>query len=149
MEEHFDPMRLKILMMPKKGSNPFGKNPDFFFVQGIDYLNAREVENAIKCFEKGVRDKSTHLLCRFNLGYTLFQIGHFQAAVQHYEVLSHQCLELKIHPPSKVPSVLYNKCLCELQAGMLAQAAATAEKCAELMKDREKSSGGNILHLSK
>jgi len=43
MEEHFDPMRLKIIMMPKKGANPFGKNPDFFFIQGIDYLNAREV----------------------------------------------------------------------------------------------------------
>ena len=75
--ECFDPMRLKIIMLQKELANPFGKNPDYLFVKGIDYLNARETEMAIKCFEKGVHDKSTHLLCRFNLGYTLFKVGHF------------------------------------------------------------------------
>lgn len=149
MEEYFDPMRLKILVMPKAGANPFGKNPDHFFIQGIDYLNARDVESAVKCFEKGVNDKSTHFLCRFNLGYTLFKIGHFQAAVQHYEILSRQCLELKLHPQPKIPAVLFNKCLCELQAGMFSDAAKTAAKCGDLMKELEKASGGNILALSK
>jgi len=112
--ECFDPMRLKIIMLQKDQANPFGKNPDYFFVKGLDYLNARDVELAIKCFEKGVHDKSTHLLCRFNLGYTLFKVGHFQAAVAHYETLANQCFELGIHPQRFFPSVLYNKTVCEL-----------------------------------
>lgn len=77
MQEFFDPMRLKILVMPKKEANPFGKNPDYFFVKGLDYLNLRDTDNAIRCFQKGVNDNGTHLLCRFNLGYVLFKVGHF------------------------------------------------------------------------
>ena len=77
MEEHFDPMRLKILMLSKKEANPFGKNPDYFFVKGLDYLNQRDHETAIKCFQKGVNDNNNHLLCRFNLGYILFKVGHY------------------------------------------------------------------------
>jgi len=123
MAETFDPMRLKILVLPKREANPFGKNPDYFFVKGLDYLRLRDFEKAIACFRKGVSDKSTHLLCRFNLGYTLFKVGHFQEAARQYEVLSHQCLELKIHPAAKIPAVLYNKCACELQGGMFSEAA--------------------------
>jgi tetratricopeptide (TPR) repeat protein len=77
MERYFDPFRLKILMLPKDGANPFGKNPDYFFIKGIDYINLRDYSNAIKNFEKGVNDKNTHYLCRFNLGYALFKIGNF------------------------------------------------------------------------
>ena len=135
--------------MSKKGANPFGKNPDYFFIKGIDYLNGREISNAIKCFEKGVHDKVTHYLCRFNLAYTLFQIGHYQAALQHYETLSRQCLELKIHPLSKAPAVLFNKSVCELQAGNLEEAVKSAGLCLELIKNIEKENGGNILKLKK
>ena len=53
MASAFDPFRLKIIMMPKTEANPFGKNPDFFFVKGIDYLNIRDYPSAIKNFEKG------------------------------------------------------------------------------------------------
>ena len=42
MEEAFDPMRLKIILWPKKDANAFGKNPDYFFIKGIDYLNLRD-----------------------------------------------------------------------------------------------------------
>mmetsp|Transcript_33879 Transcript_33879/g.52208 ORF Transcript_33879/g.52208 Transcript_33879/m.52208 type:complete len:108 (+) Transcript_33879:308-631(+) len=82
IEEFFDPMRLKILVLPKKEANPFGKNPDYFFVKGLDYIGLKDYESALKCFSKGITDKGTHLLCRFNLGYTLFKVGHFQAAVK-------------------------------------------------------------------
>ena len=42
MAGSFDPFRLKVIMMPKGEAIPAGKNPDFFFVQGIDYLNIRD-----------------------------------------------------------------------------------------------------------
>ena len=32
MASHFDPFRLKVIMMPKTEAIPAGKNPDFFFV---------------------------------------------------------------------------------------------------------------------
>jgi len=70
-------MRLKILVQPKKDATPFGKNPDYFFVKGIDYLKLNDYPSALKCFNKGIIDKGTHFLCRFNLGYTLFKVGHF------------------------------------------------------------------------
>jgi tetratricopeptide (TPR) repeat protein len=67
-------------MLKKKEANPFGKNPDYMFVKGIDYLGLRDYAQAIQYFERGLSAKSTHLLCRFNLGYTLFKVGHFTAA---------------------------------------------------------------------
>lgn len=77
-------------MLPKAEANPFGKNPDYFFVKGIDYLNLRDLPQAIKCFNKGVTDKPTHLLCRFNLGYALFKAGNFQAAAENFQILASQ-----------------------------------------------------------
>lgn len=124
--ECFDPMRLKIIMMPKKGANPIGRNPDSYFIKGIDYLNQKDVSNAIKCFEKGVHDKSTHFLCRFNLGYILFKVGHFQAAAAHYDLLAYQCFELQLHPSRYFTSVLYNKTVVELQCGKFLKSAASA-----------------------
>lgn len=70
-------MRLKIIMLHRGEANSIGKNPDYYFVQGLNFLNGADYSNAIKCFAKGVKDKKTHLLCRFNLGYTLFKVGHF------------------------------------------------------------------------
>ena len=89
IKDHFDPLRLKIIMLGKKEANPFGKNPDYYYLMGIDYLTAKNIEQAIKCFAKGVHDKSTHFLCRFNLGYALFKVGHFQAAVIQYDIIAH------------------------------------------------------------
>ena len=148
MERYFDPFRLKILMLPKDGSNPNGKNPDFFFCKGIDYLSLRDYQSAIKNFEKGVTDKITHYLCRFNLGYALFKIGHYQAASQHYQILSDQCDE-KIHPVRHIPGILYNKAVCELQSGYYDHSAMTAEKCIALLKEIEKQKGGSVLKLEK
>jgi tetratricopeptide (TPR) repeat protein len=88
MERYFDPFRLKILMLQKELANAFGKNPDYFFKVGIDYINLRDYHSAIKNFEKGLSNKNTHYLCRFNLGYALFKIGLFQAASIHYQILS-------------------------------------------------------------
>lgn len=103
------------------------------------------MEQAIKCFEKGIHDKSTHFLCRFNLGYTLFKVGHYQAAVAHYDTLAHQCFELAIHPARFFRSVLYNKTVCELQSGQFLKAAASASKCISIIKALETELGGNIL----
>ena len=136
-------------MLQKEGANPFGKNPDYFYIKGIDYLNLRDYHSAIKNFEKGVTDKNTHYLCRFILGYALCKIGHFQAASIHYQVLSDQCLDQEIHPSSRIPAVLYNKAVCELQSGYYDYAASTAEKCIEFIKEIEKEKGGSILKLEK
>ena len=95
MQDKFDAVRLKIIMLPKEKAHAFGKNPDYFFVKGIDYLNMHNYETAIKCFQQGLKDKPTHLLCRFNLGYTLFKAGHFQAAASEYFIV----LEPR-YPPS-------------------------------------------------
>lgn len=73
----FDALRLKIIMLDKSKANIVGKNPDYHFARGMDYLNQTDYQNAIKSFSKGVKDKHTHLLCRFNLGYVLFKVGHY------------------------------------------------------------------------
>lgn len=93
MADWFDPMRLKILLLPRKDANPFGRNPDYYFLKGHDFLRMRDYNTAIQHFQKGVSDKGTHYLCRFNLGFTLFKVGHFQAAVEQYTILVHQCVE--------------------------------------------------------
>ena len=92
MAKSFDPFRLKIIMIPKRDANPFGKNPDFFFVKGIDYLNIRDYPNAIKNFDKGCTDNPNHFLTRFNLGYTLFKLGNYEQAKSQYCILWNQCL---------------------------------------------------------
>ena len=70
-------MRLKIIMLHRGEANAIGKNPDYYFLQGLYFIDGGNYDQAIKNFAKGVKDKKTHLLCRFNLGYTLFKVGHF------------------------------------------------------------------------
>jgi hypothetical protein len=53
------------------------------------------------------------------------------------------------HPEAKVPLVLYNKAVCELQCGMFSDASKSAKACVDILKEFEKKSGGNILKLSK
>ena len=136
-------------MIDKSKANIIGKNPDYHFAKGMDYLNINDMENAIASFEKGVQDKHTHLLCRFNLGYTLFKVGHFQEASSQYSTLSHQCLEQNLHPEEWTPLVQFNKAASELQAGKYAESVESAEVCIDIIKGKERESGGNILNLSK
>lgn len=114
ISQTFDPMRLKIIMLRKEEAAPSGKNPDYFFSRGVDYINSRAIDEAIRSFAKGIHDKSTHFLCRFGLGFALFTVGNFTAAAREYEVLAHQCLGLGLHSRVKFPQVLYNKSVSEL-----------------------------------
>lgn len=59
---------------------------------------------------KGLDIKSDHMLCRFNLGVTLFKLGLYEEAVSQYTTLIKQGYGEKA-------IVLYNKTLCELQCG--------------------------------
>jgi hypothetical protein len=34
-ENYYDPLRLKILVMPYNEANPVGKNADYFFIKGF------------------------------------------------------------------------------------------------------------------
>lgn len=47
MADWFDPMRLKILLLPRKDANPFGRNPDYYFLKGHDFLRMRDYNTAI------------------------------------------------------------------------------------------------------
>lgn len=134
----FDSMRLKIIMLEKQKANCFGKNPDYYFAKGVDYLNVQDFSNAIQCFQKGVHDKHTHLLCRFNLGYVLFKVGHFPEAANQYHILAQQCLELRIHPAEQVPLVLFNKAASELQAGLYSKVVESAQLALDALHAKEK-----------
>lgn len=148
-KQHFDPLRLKLIMLEKHEANPSGKNPDYFYVKGLSYLTVKDHQNAQKCFEKGVKDKVTHLLCRFNLGVVYFMTGQFQAAANEYAILYGQCIELGIHPMQKHPLILFNKAVCELQCGFLQACVESAGECIRQMKEKEKAAGGNVLGLGR
>jgi tetratricopeptide (TPR) repeat protein len=134
-------------MQEKSKANAFGKNPDYFFAKGMDYLNINDYPSAIKCFAKGVKDKHTHLLCRFNLGYVLFKVGHYPEAASQFQVLSQQCLELRIHPEDQIPLVQFNTTASELQAGLYPEAVRSAQVCIDILKAKEREQGGNVLNL--
>ena len=90
VEKFFDPFRLKMIVMPSKEANPFGKNPDYFFLKGLEYTNQREFSSAIAAYEKGLEIKSENFLCRFNLGYVFFKMGLFQEALKQYQIMDSQ-----------------------------------------------------------
>lgn len=49
-ENSFDPLRLKILVMPSKEANPIGKNADYFFLKGFKYTASEEYANALHSY---------------------------------------------------------------------------------------------------
>jgi tetratricopeptide (TPR) repeat protein len=128
-------MRLKILVMPCSEANPVGKNADYFFLKGFKFGACDEHANAMASYLKGLDIKNDHLLCRFNLGVTLFKLGLFEESVHQYEILAKQ--------HSGKPVVLYNKALCELQAGKFEEASLSAEKCIEEIMKKSKNLKSN------
>ena len=100
-------------MFGKEKANAFGKNPDYWFLQGINYMNLRDFENSIKAYQRGLKGSIWHLLCRFNLGYTLFKVGHYQAACDEYETIRHQYFHHNSHPVSIMSLVFFNSSACE------------------------------------
>lgn len=76
----FDPLRMKVLVMPYQDANPVGKNADYFFLKGFKNAVSEEYAHAMSSYLKGLDIKSDHLLCRFNLGVILFTLGLFEEA---------------------------------------------------------------------
>lgn len=114
--------------MPCSEANPVGKNADYFFLKGFKFGTCEEHANALASYLKGLDIKNDHLLCRFNLGVTLFKLGLFDEAVSQYDTLVKQGY-------GERPVVTYNKALCELQAGSYPQAIETSQACiTEIMK---------------
>lgn len=87
-----------------------GKNADYFFLKGFKFGACEEYANAMASYLKGLDIKSDHMLCRYNLGVTLFKLGLYEEAVSQYATLIKQGYGEKA-------IVLYNKTLCELQCG--------------------------------
>jgi tetratricopeptide (TPR) repeat protein len=105
--KQFDPLRLKILIMPPQDANPVGKNADYFFLKGFKASSSEEYANAMSYYLKGLQIRDDHLLCRFNLGVILFKLGLFDEAISQYHTLQKQGYGNR-------PVVLFNTALCEL-----------------------------------
>ncbi|CDW79852.1 tpr repeat-containing protein [Stylonychia lemnae] len=128
---HFDPLRLKVLVIPFKDANPIGKNADYFFLKGFKYQTNEEYANALHSYQKGLEIKHNHLLCRFNLGVILFRLGLFEEAYLQYEKL----ISLGYHERTVV---LYNKILCAVQIGRFNEAVEIATKCIDILIKRKR-----------
>ena len=76
----FDPLRLKILVMPCQEANPVGRNADYFFIKGFKEMACEDYAHAMAGYLKGLDIKHDHLLCRFNLGVCLFSLGLYDEA---------------------------------------------------------------------
>jgi tetratricopeptide (TPR) repeat protein len=103
----FDPLRLKILIMPYQEANPVGRNADYFFLKGFKEGTTEDYAHSMASYLKGLDIKSDHLLCRFNLGVTLFKLGLFEEACLQYNILVKQGYGDRA-------VVNFNKALCEL-----------------------------------
>jgi tetratricopeptide (TPR) repeat protein len=83
----FDPLRLKILVMPCQEANPIGRNADYFFLKGFKEMSTEDYAHAMAAYLKGLDIKHDHLLCRFNLGVCLFSLGLYDEASAQYDIL--------------------------------------------------------------
>lgn len=54
LAKQFDPLRLKILIMPPQDANPVGKNADYFFLKGFKASSNEEYANAMSYYLKGI-----------------------------------------------------------------------------------------------
>jgi tetratricopeptide (TPR) repeat protein len=86
-KKFFDPLRLKILVMPCQEANPVGRNADYFFLKGFKEASTEDYAHAMAAYLKGLDIKSDHLLCRFNLGVALFSLGLYDEACSQYDIL--------------------------------------------------------------
>ena len=127
----FDPLRLKVLVLPYQDANPVGKNADYFFLKGFKYTTCEEYSNAMSSYLKGLEIKEDHLLCRFNLGVILFKLGLYEEAVAQYETLVKQGYGNR-------NVVLYNKALSELQSGKYALSIETSQLCINMISTLKK-----------
>lgn len=125
-KEAFDPLRLKVLVLPFQDANPIGKNADYFFLKAFKHSAAEDYAHALSSYLKGLEIKPDHLLCRFNLGVILFRLGLFEEAYSQYHTLLAQGYAEK-------PIVHYNLALACLQCGKYSESLKIARKCLELM----------------
>ena len=110
LKESFDPIRIRLRLMPISRARAKGMNADYYFFEAGKKSMRGNLTAAIEQLKRGLLLNPQHFLCRFNHGVLMFKFGLITEAAQDFYELTENC--------PKEPWAHYNLAICLLQMGL-------------------------------